>query len=64
MDADGWGQQVLKNKVYQQVITAEPVQFAGIKLFYKNDVRTPGSLLLTPEQVLKLSPRPSFIQYQ
>ena len=64
MDADGWGPPLLKTNIYKAVISSEPVQFAGIKLFYKNDLRAPSTGLLTTSQVLKFSPQPSFIQYQ
>jgi hypothetical protein len=32
-------------------------------VFYKNDTRN-NSRLMTPEEILKLSPRPLYIQYQ
>jgi hypothetical protein len=64
MDMDGWGSQAKKLNTYARVIAAEPVQFAGFKLFYKNDLKAPSTGLLTPLQVLKQIPQPSFIQYQ
>lgn len=64
MDMDGWGPPEKKYSTYNSWIRAEPVQFTGFKLFYKNDVKRPGSKLLTPEEVLRLTPSPSFIQYQ
>ena len=64
MDMDGWGSQAKKLNTYQQVIYDEPVQFAGFKLFYKNDLKAPSTGMLTPAQVLKLTPQPLFIQYQ
>jgi len=64
MNMDGWGAEAKKINTYQQFIYKEPVQFAGFKLFYKNDVLTPGTLLMTPEKILKLNPRPIYIQYQ
>jgi hypothetical protein len=63
MDMDGWGKADHKMKTYN-LITSEPVQFTGFKLFYKNDFRLPGSTMMTPKQVLKLKPAPLFIQYQ
>ena len=41
----------------------EPVQFTGFKLFYKNDTKR-GSRLMTPEEILQLTPKPVYIQYQ
>lgn len=64
MQMDGWGGEQLKKMTYKTVITREPVQFTGFKLFYKNDIRLPGSKMLTPEEILKLQPIPSYIQYQ
>ena len=64
MDMDGWGAQARKFTTYKEFIYKEPVEFTGFKLFYKNDIRVPGSHLLTPVEVLKLSPQPSYIQYQ
>lgn len=64
MDMDGWGYPAAKRATYQAYIHSAPVQFTGFKLFYKNDVRYAGSRLLTPAEILKLTPQPSFIQYQ
>jgi hypothetical protein len=64
MDMDGWGSQAKKINSYDQFIADEPVQFTGIKLFYKNDLLPPSAGMLTPAQILQLSPQPSFIQYQ
>ena len=64
IDMDGWGSPEHKTKTYNQVIYKEPVQFTGFKVFYKNDVREPKSILMTPEKILKLAPQPSYIQYQ
>ncbi len=64
IDMDGWGSQAKKINTYQRIEVAEPVQFTGFKLFYKNDLLTPSTGMLTPAQVLQLSPQPSYIQYQ
>jgi hypothetical protein len=64
MDMDGWGSQAKKINTYQRIEAAEPVQFTGFKLFYKNDLLPPSTGMLTPQQVLQLSPQPSYIQYQ
>lgn len=61
---DGWGGAAKKFNTYKQYVYKEPVQFAGFKLFYKNDVFDPGTELLTPEELLELNPQPSYIQYQ
>lgn len=64
MDMDGWGFAAKKINTYNQVINPEPVQFTGFKLFYKNDLKPPSTRMLTPAEVLELTPSPSFIQYQ
>jgi len=63
MDMDGWGPPAKKVGTYTNFIAGEPVQFTGFKLFYKNDIKS-GIPMMTPEQVLKLTPQPVFIQYQ
>ncbi|OGI65521.1 hypothetical protein A3A95_03035 [Candidatus Nomurabacteria bacterium RIFCSPLOWO2_01_FULL_39_18] len=64
MHMDGWGGKAKKINTYQQFIYKEPVQFTGFKLFYKNDILTPGTILMTPNDLLKLSPQPIYVQYQ
>lgn len=64
MHMDGWGDAAKKRNTYQQFIYKEPVQFTGFKLFYKNDILTAGTVLMTPGDLLKLSPQPIYIQYQ
>jgi hypothetical protein len=64
MTMDGWGSPDLKKGTYNTVIYPEPVQFTGFKLFYKNDLRKPSTRMLTPEEILHLTPSPSYIQYQ
>ncbi len=64
MDMDGWGSQAKKKGTYNHVIAPEPVQFTGIKLFFKADLKPPSTGMLTPEEVLKLTPAPIYIQYQ
>jgi hypothetical protein len=64
MVMDGWGFGAKKINTYKQVIYSEPVQFTGFKIFYKNDLKPPSTRLLTPAEVLELTPSPSFIQYQ
>lgn len=61
---DGWGLKARKENTYREFIYREPVQFAGFKLFYKNDFREKGSRIMTPEEILKLKPQPVYIQYQ
>jgi hypothetical protein len=63
MNMDGWGAPWLKRDSYKDYVVAEPVQYTGFKLFYHNDTKK-GDPLLTPQAVLKLNPKPLYIQYQ
>ena len=64
MDMDGWGGKPNKIKAYKDVIYSYPVQFTGLKLFYKNDLLPPSTGMLSLSQVLNFKPIPSYIQYQ
>ncbi len=64
IDMDGWGFPAKKLNTYNSIVCPEPVQFTGFKLFYKNDLKPPSTSMLTPDQLLKLNPKPVFIQYQ
>ena len=63
MHMDGWGVPPVKISSYRSYIRDEPVQFTGFKLFYKNDVRG-RSKMMAPGEVLRLWPKPLYIQYQ
>jgi len=63
IDMDGWGPPSQKIATYNAYINPEPVQFTGFKLFYRNDFWG-GGRMMTPEEILALTPSPSFIQYQ
>jgi hypothetical protein len=64
MDMDGWGDKILKRSTYLRYIYREPVMFTGFKLFYKNDTKKDKAGMYTPEELLKFTPRPIYIQYQ
>ena len=59
MVMDGYGSPGVKRIAYRIAIRKEPVEFAGIKLFYKNDKPQ-----MTPKEALDLTPGPSVIIYQ
>ena len=63
MNMDGWGAPWLKRDSYRDYIISEPVQYTGFKLFYHNDTKK-GDALMTPQDLLRLNPRPVYIQYQ
>ncbi|MBA2499310.1 MAG: hypothetical protein H0V30_06245 [Chitinophagaceae bacterium] len=64
MDMDGWGDKVLKRSTWLRYIYREPVQFAGFKIFYKNDTKKDKNGLYQPEELVKFTPKPLYIQYQ
>ncbi len=59
IDSDGYGEPELKTSVYDILVRDRPIEFAGIKLFYKQD-----HPLLTPQEILALVPSPDVIVYQ
>jgi hypothetical protein len=59
IDMDGWGPPEMKQETYTVVITQEPIEYNGIKLFYGLD-----DPLMTAEEVLALDPSPDLIIYQ
>jgi hypothetical protein len=63
INMDGWGAPFLKRDTYKAYVVAEPVQYTGFKLFYHNDTKR-GDPLLTPKDLLRLNPKPLYIQYQ
>jgi len=56
---DGWGLPTAKIANYNAFVRDEPIQYGGLKLFYRQD-----DPLLTPEEVVKLDPIPLVIIYQ
>jgi hypothetical protein len=59
IDMDGFGSPALKFGSYHDYVFASPVQYAGWKQFYRQDVpHTPIA------DILKLTPAPLYIQYQ
>jgi hypothetical protein len=58
LNMDGFGSKALKRASYRAVMR-QPLAFAGIKLFYKQD-----SILFEPAEVLSLTPEPSVVVYQ
>lgn len=65
VNMDGFGSRSKKLTTYRQCITTEPIQFAGFKLFYKNDALDPAKpYVMQPDEILKLYPKPIYIQYQ
>ena len=64
LNMDGFGFAAKKVNTYRNFIAAQPVQFTGFKLFYKNDIKSKPYHLMTPAEVLRLRPKPVYIQYQ
>lgn len=61
MHMDGFGPPRLKRATFRSWIKAEPVQFVGWKQFYKPRNDNPRT---TIAEILRLYPRPLYIQYQ
>jgi hypothetical protein len=59
IDMDGFGPPRLKRDSYRAFVAAQPIQFTGFKLFYRQDVP-----LMSPADVLALRPVPLFVVYQ
>ena len=64
MHMDGHGEPTLKKDSYHDYIVKEPVQFTGFKLFYEYDARPKPHHIMTPAEVIALTPSPLYIQYQ
>lgn len=61
IDMDGFGPPELKKGTFHNYIKAEPVQFVGWKQFFKPRNDNPRT---TIAEILRLWPRPFYIQYQ
>ena len=56
---DGFGAPDAKRSKYESLVRDQPVQFAGFKLFYRQDAPP-----MRPREVLELDPRPDLVIYQ
>ncbi len=59
LDADGYGAPELKTDVYNILVRDEPIEFGGVKLFYRQD-----KPLMTAAEILALNPSPDLVIYQ
>ena len=59
IDMDGWGPPHLKLETWNAVITEEPIEYHGIKLFYRQD-----EPLMSAADVMALEPTPDVVIYQ
>ena len=64
MHMDGHGDPTLKKDSYKAYIANEPVQYTGFKLFYEYDPKPKPHHLMTPSEVIALTPSPLYVQYQ
>lgn len=64
IDMDGFGDKILKRSTWLRYVYKEPVMFTGFKIFYGNDTKTGQDQLYTPQELLKFTPKPMYIQYQ
>ena len=56
---DGFGSQSLKKSSYRAIMRQRELDFAGIKLFYKQDRG-----LFSPAEIMELQPQPSVVIFQ
>lgn len=62
---DGWGPKRAKIETYNHLVKSLPSGVhAGFKLFFDEDISVPGSKLMTPDEVMKLSPQPEYVMYE
>ena len=59
INTDGFGVPPVKVESYEILVRNEPIQYGGIKLFYRQD-----DPLMTPEEILALDPSPVVVIYQ
>ncbi len=64
INMDGFGFPAKKIDSYKRFVSGYPVQFTGFKLFYKNDTKSKPYRMMSPKEILKLYPKPIYIQYQ
>lgn len=59
LNMDGWGPPWQKLETWEVVIEQMPIEYNGIKLFYRQD-----EPLMTPAEIMALTPTPDVINYQ
>lgn len=59
IDEDGWGPPDMKRETYDVVISQQPIEYHGIKLFYQLD-----EPLMSAAEVMALQPTPDVVIYQ
>ena len=62
-DHPAWSTYALAFPQEFRPIVKEPVEYTGFKLFYHNDTKK-GDPLMTPQDLLRLNPKPVYVQYQ
>ena len=59
LNMDGFGSQSLKRSSYRAIMRQRELDFAGVKMFYKQDQN-----VFSPAQIMNLRPVPSVVIYQ
>lgn len=59
LNYDGFGDQAVKEDSYGLLVREQPIQYAGFKVFHKND-----NPVMSPKEVLELEPAPAVVNYQ
>ncbi|GMA41264.1 LptM family lipoprotein [Mobilicoccus caccae] len=65
LSVDGIGDQELKEGTWKTLMGVKPAHVhPGFKLFYQEDTANPGWKLMTPDQVMALTPTPDYVLYE
>ncbi|WP_040159174.1 hypothetical protein [Mobilicoccus massiliensis] len=65
LSVDGIGDQKLKEGTWKSLMAVKPpFVHPGFKLFYQEDTAGKGWKLMTPEQVMALTPTPEYVLYE
>jgi hypothetical protein len=59
LNMDGFGSQALKQASYRAIMRQRELDFAGVKMFYKQDQN-----VFSPAEIMRLRPVPSVVIYQ
>lgn len=65
VSVDGIGSKSMKTETWNAIMKVKPAHVhPGFKLFYQEDTARPSWKLMTPQEVLALTPRPEYVLYE